>query len=196
MKQNKPQHYFNPSGQYVIRRGKFNLLIYAILSILLGWGLADVIIPFLTNDITSNTAIPYIIILAILLAISIALLRMEIKERNSTITIDSNGITVDTEERIKWNNIQRCFYSTGFGKNPDHWLNIELKGGNIRKQVRLNAYTFNERKLIDAIVFYSKRELFYRTEQDEKEELKFLLKVLYILLIIIPLMCLLMYLLT
>ena len=146
------EYRFDLSKQYIIRRHRLKLILAVLTLLLAGWELLN----------NGNS-------LFILLIIAVLLFFYDIRSRNKVIQIDFHGITTEEKLLIEWDKIQQCFYSSSIGKNPTLWLNIKLKN-NIIQSIILNGYYYNEKKLAAAIIFYSRKEIFYQTNQDVKNE--------------------------
>lgn len=158
MKKKNQEYQFDFSKPYIIYRNKIWYIIYISFFLFFTYqGLS-----------TGNSAFWG------MSSILLILLIMSFRHRNKVIQINNVGITADDIGTITWEQIHHCFYSSGIGKNPEYWLNIKMKDSSLRR-VTLNDYSYNSKKLSAAINFYSKRNLFGRTDQDNKAEMKSLL---------------------
>lgn len=96
------------------------------------------------------------------------------KKKNKIMRIDKQGITPFGENTILWQQINRCFYQTTPATrawNVKFYLKIVLKNSD-PVFICLNDYSYDDKKLVVAINFYSGRKLFGQTKQDQKNELK------------------------
>lgn len=118
----------------------------------------------------------------------------KLKREDKIMRIDNEGITTNEKGTIHWNQIKRCFYKSfpTTQWKPKSFLEIVLKNDE-HTCILLNEYSYDGKALSAAINFYSGRKLFGRIEQDDKDELKGLLKGTAFVLVFISLIMLLVY---
>ncbi|WP_283127668.1 hypothetical protein [Bacteroides clarus] len=119
----------------------------------------------------------------------------KLKRKDKIMRIDNEGVTTEENGTIHWKQIKRCYYKSfpTTQWEPKSFLEIVLKN-NEHTCILLNEYSYDGKALSAAINFYSGRKLFGRIEQDDKDELKGLLKGFAFVLVFISFVMLLLYL--
>lgn len=147
---------FDISAPYFVRKSKVWLIIYIILLIFMVYNWL----------VFENNGFLFFIIFFIIAII------YNYRNRKEIITIDANGITATETGTIRWNQICNCYVTyISYGKYPHCYLIVKIKNGTTLS-INLDNFQYQSQQLASALNFYARREIFYCTQKNKKEDFK------------------------